>query len=906
MNIFPENVIGSLISCDRGVDTSQANDYLMKFETSNEAWQVAHQLLQLSSSNNQINYRFFGAKIFYSKIQKDLSQLPSEQINALKDLLIQSILLLSQESSIDITTIRYLCLSLSALALQSNQNDIVHQILSWLNPFIATAPRVVLEFLTVLPEECYNRHITVEYSVRESFSQQLCDSSKEVFQFLEALIENASVAVRNQILRCFEHWIGTRSIHAFHQLFISYLGNTNISSSDLISTPLFKRSLEASSHLDLFEEAVEVIITTCHKYDCRDPLLCDTILDHILTLRPIWSAQVSSLTMSSGVDEMDTCRAYARLFADCAESFLDYLVSPQMNIQTQSSMFQQLVDCAKFPYANEIARIPLKFFYDVSIILHHSNDSQTTCQLLSPFFSNLIYVSIQQMLLPLDILQGLKAISEELRADRSDWRETIGDCREVVGTQTCLQMLCGLIQEQMNNSEVKWEVVEACLSGLLFVGPSLPSEESVYMPFLLQFILTLPEILALRITAMELLGRCSRWISHNPAYLPQTMLFLMASLPSQQLCTCAAESIMHLLQACAGLTSSVNLPIQELHDSMVKLREANALPLEADLSLLDGVCGAISSYDQTTCGNMLISIVQPIASSLTQQLSLDSCNHALIIANIDRLTAILRYTRVTYVSGEHPILTAFLLIQPLCQRTLEMVPSEHACEKVCRLYKYGMRSAGKAFAGYLDAICSHLLQAFQLKQYSPLIYAASICVTEFGNTNGQYEDILYNMLWGFSAAFFQKCQTLKDFENFPDVVEEYFHLLARFLELCPKQLVHSSQLPVLVSAGLTGLQLHHKDATKGILNFFERLISVSGNLSADSNTAQLAETAVLQLGDQLVSSLFRSLLGEMPAYVLHESSGSLVDVLWRLKQRQPTLLQVRYNNIYVIIIFMYL
>ena len=655
--------------------------------------------------------------------------------------------------------------------------------------------------------------------------------------------------------------------------------------------------MEASSHVELFEEAVEVIITTCHKYECRDPILCDRILDHILTLRPIWSTQISSLTKSSGSDEFDTCRAYTRLFADCSESFLDYIVSPQMNIQTQAAIFQQLVDCAQFPYANEIARIPLKFFYDVSIILHHSNDSQTTCQLLSPFYSNLIFVSVHQMLLPLEILHGANAISEDLRADRADWRETIGDCREVVGTQNCLQMLCGLIQEQMNASPVKWEVVEACLSGLLFVGPSLPSDESLYMPTLLQFILTLPEVLALRITAMELLGRCSRWISHNTAYLPQTMLFLMTSLPSAQLCTCAAESIMHLLQACAGLTSSASLPIQELHENMVKLREANALPLDADLSLLDGVCGAISSYDQNTCGAMLMSIVQPIASSLSRQLTGESAgNSALVIANIDRLTAILRYTRVTYVSGEHPILTVFLLIQPLCQRTLEIVPSEHACEKVCRLYKYGMRSAGKAFSGYLEAMCIHLLQAFQVKQYSPLIYAASICVTEFGNTNGQYDDILYNMLWGFSSAFFQKCQTLKDFETFPDVVEEYFHLLARFLELCPKQLIQSSQLPVLISAGLTGLQLHHKDATKGILNFFERLISVSGNLSADSSTAQVAETAVLQLGDQLVSSLFRSLLGEMPPYVLHESSGSLVDVLWRLKQRQPTLLQVHFND----------
>lgn len=206
-----------IISWYRGVETSQANDYLMKFETSVEAWQVAHQLLQLPSSNH-IHYRFFGAKIFYSKIQKDLSQLSAEQIISLKELLVQSIIKLSQESSQDMTTLRYLCLSISALALQSQQQGIVQQILSWLNPIISSAPKVVLELLTVLPEECSNRHIAVEFAAREAFSQQLCDSSKDVFQFLDALMDSSDVPVKNQILRSFEHWIGNSRCNSLRDL----------------------------------------------------------------------------------------------------------------------------------------------------------------------------------------------------------------------------------------------------------------------------------------------------------------------------------------------------------------------------------------------------------------------------------------------------------------------------------------------------------------------------------------------------------------------------------------------------------------------------------------------------------------------------------------------------------------
>ena len=120
----------------------------------------------------------------------------------------------------------------------------------------------------------------------------------------------------------------------------------------------------------------------------------------------MWDSQLSKLTKANGSDDFDVCRAFTRLFADCAESFLDYLISPQMDIQIQSAVFQQLLDCAQFPYANEIARIPLKLFYDVSLVIHHVNDSQTACQLISPYYSRLILVSVHQMLLPSNILRA--------------------------------------------------------------------------------------------------------------------------------------------------------------------------------------------------------------------------------------------------------------------------------------------------------------------------------------------------------------------------------------------------------------------------------------------------------------------------------------------------------------------
>jgi hypothetical protein len=134
-------------------------------------------------------------------------------------------------------------------------------------------------------------------------------------------------------------------------------------------------------------------------------------------------------------------------------------------------------------------------------------------------------------------------------------------------------------------------------------------------------------------------------------------------------------------------------------------------------------------------------------------------------------------------------------------------------------------------------------------------------------------------------------------------VEEYFHFLARYLEHCPDQLVMSVQLVSLIEAALVGLHMHHREATKGILNFFERLIAVSGIEGVSPTVAATADTVSIQLGPRLVLILFKSLVGEMPMYAMQESAGSLCDVLWRMKQRQPA--QILVYNIHYLYILTY-
>lgn len=217
---------------------------------------------------------------------------------------------------------------------------------------------------------------------------------------------------------------------------------------------LFNRTLLACQNIELFEEATDALITISHKYESRDEQLCLRILTHIVSLRPIWNLQLSKLPPSSNsssssssflnaIDpsDLDICRAFTRLFTDVAEAFIDYLTSLTVDAHLQSELLLQLIDCVKFPHSNEIARIPLKVFYDLSLVSSHSENIDELCTRFAPIYASLVYVSVHQMLLPMAVLTGKEEIGEDKKADRLDWRESVGDCREVLGQHSTLQLV---------------------------------------------------------------------------------------------------------------------------------------------------------------------------------------------------------------------------------------------------------------------------------------------------------------------------------------------------------------------------------------------------------------------------------------------------------------------------------
>ena len=180
--------------------------------------------------------------------------------------------------------------------------------------------------------------------------------------------------------------------------------------------------------------------------------------------------------------------------------------------------------------------------------------------------------------------------------------------------------------------------------------------------------------------------------------------------------------------------------------------------------------------------------------------------------------------------------------------------------------------------------------------------------------------MLFEMIQSLSAIVFRNLQTIEHFTANPDLVEEFFYLVARFIGYdCRTPLLSVRfvtrtfdsatpetytdiasyiQSPPLLSSilqcGVIGLRLEHREAHQGVLHCFEKVID-AGLDAPGTFTPQLAEqrelvrSVILQptVGSAIVEGILRSLSGELPAYALDENHGSLTGVLWKLYLLSP-------------------
>ena len=326
---------------------------------------------------------------------------------------------------------------------------------------------------------------------------------------------------------------------------------------------------------------------------------------------------------------------------------------------------------------------------------------------------------------------------------------------------------------------------------------------------------------------------------------------------------------------------------EKLSSSLIRL------DLVDEIHILEGACQAIGRVilDRRDDGrNFLTRLAIPIGTRLSVTVNDPNATPKRIIPEIERLTTIIRYLIVPYMPPTiHPSIELLQSLWTLLNTAVNRFPSDiELCEAICRLHKHTIRTVGaKAYAPMLDSLLNQLIVSFGSTRQASFLYAASICITEYGREN-EYSDKLFSAVANLSATVFSFNQSLEDLTNHPDVAEEFFYLISRMISFCPDPIVHSPLLETVTKCATVGMQIDHYGANKGTLKFLETIIVYGLEMRKQRNVEGLAalERAIAKEGRAIVSNLAKAMIGELPSY-----GNQSDEILWKLSLFCPNLLK---------------
>jgi len=859
-----------------------ADRYLTSFQTTAVSWMVCDRLLQEADdpTNTAIQQqrRFFAAQTLHKKCCTDMHELPAHSLTSLRDSLLQHLQRYSQSSTAALTTRLAMCVS--ALAVHMGWTTVITDLLH------SGDHRVAMLVLRALPEECASDRLILlpeHEGNRFLMRDHLVSSAPTVFSFLLANMNDsdATANTNTTVFQTFYTWIRYVPVHP----------------NALAESALLTASIQAMTQPEYLEVAADVLVEVLRMYPSHCPG------NETLVQRLIPALRQLPLQPALQSDDSDVWRAYCRVVTEMGESYMSLILgyeqhsSPQSWHQDASLLVEWVLRCSEIQDA-EIAGITLHFWYRMVMDLEGIEPFDWRQELVDSYTTHLlklIQVCVTHLMrFPTDVQDLADDLVDDLLRHRSYVAETIEDCCRLLGGHSVLHQIGTLLKAEMQKVagrlQTEWQGIESCLACIGALHNFVPSDEKDILPLCFNMIPQLPgDNLRLRYTASKTIGKFASWLSTHPELLQPLLPFLAQGLSFPDCASAAAIAIKELCE-CSNQSFAIAEPVLQLYEEM--MAQPGRLELSNELHILEGVCRALSRTIQDTRDDgkqILTRLAQPIGNRLAVTVADPSASPRRIIPEVDRLTVIVRFLTVPYVPPHgHPMIDLLQSSWGLLEAATNRFPNDNMlAEKICRLHKHTLRACGaKAYAPMLDALMKQLVQSFERTHQSPFLYAASICITEYGQ-DAAYTQSLYGMVAALATTVFSFLRTLEELTNYPDVVEEFFYLMGRMVTYCPDPVVASPLLRSLVQCAVVGMQLQHSGANKGTLKFLENTISYGlqlRELNKPESKAAL-EQVLSQEGESIVVNLVRAMMGDLPAY-----SNQIPEILWKLNLLCPGLL----------------
>ncbi|XP_068141625.1 transportin-3 [Drosophila tropicalis] len=863
--------INALFQGNNPKEQEKANKWLQDFQKSIYSWTIADELLH---QKRDLHANYFAAQTMRNKIQNSFSELPPHTHESLRDSLITHIGQIDEQT--DNVIVTQLSLAVADLALlMASWQEPINDLIKALAPHPA-AIWPLLEVLKVIPEEIDSRYLRLGANRREEVHKQLDASAECVLKFLYMCLQQredvSKERIWNATLRTYSAWL---VIHAFP---LSLICNNPL-------TQLAFRLLnEPETAGKLHDNATECVcaLLSCMgtRHDHENDSMEAQVFQAVCMLEPAYHLSVAH-------EDTDKTMNFCRIFTSlCEVFFYDMLSSDQPQPHYSLKGLDLVLLCVgHFDY--EVAEITFYLWYKLSEDLFQRYDDKLTAH-FRPHIERLISALYRHSQMESDH-DGLIEENNNFYDFRRKVSDLIKDVAFIVGSGACFKQMFLILQAP----NTTWESTEAALFVMQNVAKNILPEENDVIPKVVEAILNMSEQthIAVRYTAILLIGELCDWIENHPESLEAVLNFLLYALQQKNgLAPAAAIALTSICSACRLKMVCHISGLVEIARSLDSYQINN----DVAIGLLKGISLILTKLPREQLQPALREIVSFQLQPLSQLVEIGN-NGAEATENlqkgdrndpvywIDRACAIIRHTNPEIPDNvEHPTVGILTDAWPLISRIMDKYQSDlRIMERTCRLIRYSIRMVRKQAIMLVEPLIKQMVVLYAVQHHSCFLYVGSILVDEFAKTTDCIAGLL-EMLQAFIEPTFSLLQLENGLRNNPDTVDDFFRLASRYLDCCPLQLVQSSLITPIFQCALIACSLDHREANSSVMKFFINLLTWgrSNSHHRHAECRPLIIELATQHGGALVMNLIQASVFQLHSYML----ADVAEVLHELKQ----------------------
>lgn len=888
-------------SCNRVA----ANQWLIQFQQSDAAWEVATCLITSSSRLpplfSDYEVEFFAAQILKRKIQNEGHCLQS----GAKDALLNALLMAARRfCSGPPQLLTQICLALSALVLRAAEyRQPIEQLFYSLQNFQTQEKGniAVLELLTVLPEEVVEDQSTdssINSAQRSQYTRELLSHTPMVLEFLKQQSEERSedtnqLHERNKkILRCLLSWVRAGCF-------------SEIASGSLPSHPLLNyvfNSLQVSSSFDL---AVEVLVELVSRHE---------ELPEVLLCRVQFLKDVLLLPALGNGDEK-TVSGIACLMSEIGQA------APSLIVEASSEaliLADALLSCVAFPSEDwDIADSTLQFWGSLaSFILGLNADDRKRREHIEKMFFPVFSTLLDALLLRTQVDEstydgdgGSSELPDGLANFRMSLAELLLEICHFLGSSTYIQkvFLGGWVS---GNMPIAWREIEAKLFALNAVAELVIQESQKFDLSLIMHLVTILSsgssnkstgfMCIVYRSLADVIGSYSKWICALQINARSLLLFLAAGISEPLSASACASALRRICEdASAKMFESSNLEI------LIWIGEGldkQHLPLEDEEEVVGAIALVVGFLPSNELKNNLLTkllsssydVIGKLINDKEHGLRQNPAAYTQILNSaargLHRIGTVLSHPAAPLSVGsaaDDPLLVMLSIFWPMIEKLFKSEHMENGSlsAAACRALSQAIHSSGEHFTALLPTVLDCLSTNFiSFQNHECYIRTASIVVEEFGHRE-EYGPLFICTFERFTnAASVTALNSSYICDQEPDLVEAFVAFTSSFVRVSPKKVLAASGS--LLEASLQKAAIcctaMHRGAALAAMSYMSCLLEAAlisllesvSNMSEDAFSGVVIQV-ISNSGEGLVSNVLYALLGTSAMSRVHKSATIL-------------------------------